>query len=169
MQRDDSDSLIAETALRSIIRQSIETTGWSARVKNDLKKLSKKPFIDFQDWVFLLQQQIQQSDTFYLIDGLDEADPYERRLLLKALHSLLISPPKLRVLITSRDSVIIDVRNMFPALERIRLTPEVLDSDIRRYIETTLTERITSKSLWVNDSSLFETIRQTLSQHADGM
>ncbi|KAI1026507.1 hypothetical protein LB504_013128, partial [Fusarium proliferatum] len=63
LQYDNSDSLTAETIIRSIIRQSVDVTTLPEQIEHQLQELSRKHFVPLQDWEFLLRQIIKTSDT----------------------------------------------------------------------------------------------------------
>jgi hypothetical protein len=120
--------------------------------------------------VDLAQQAISDSNTFYVfIDGLDESDIAERRALLEALSSLISTTLHLKVFISGRDSVHLDIKGRFSNMEHISMSSDKIASDICLYIETTIQERIQNRDLIVGDPRLLDDIKQTLSEHADGM
>ncbi|KAH7304083.1 hypothetical protein B0I35DRAFT_401700 [Stachybotrys elegans] len=170
LQYDHSDSLQAETTIRSIIRQSIDTISLPENIRCQLKEWSQKRFVELQAWIELAQEAINFWKSFYVfIDGLDESDAVERRALLDALSLLTSACPGLRILITSRDSVIVDLKGRFPELKRILMSPGTLSSDIGLYIEAAVQERIRNEDLMVYDPSLIDEIKERLRDHADGM
>jgi hypothetical protein len=170
IQHDNIESLKAETIIRSIIRQSIDHTTLSSDDERRLRDLERKPITDLEDWVRLLQQRLEVFDTFYIfIDGLDECDIRERRDLLTALSSLATALPTLRIFLTARDSVRMDLKNRFSSMEQISMLSDALASDIRLYIEATLEERLENEDLVINDACLVDDIKEVLTRHADGM
>jgi len=169
LQYDNADSLRAETIVRSIIRQSIDTT-LPEDVERQLKKLDRKLFVELRDWVDLLRQRIQLSRTFYLfIDGMDECDAAERRALLDALSSLTITASGLRIFLAGRDSVHMDLRGRFSHVEHISMASDGVTSDIHLYVEAAVQERRRNEDLVVEDPHLLDDIKDTLTRHADGM
>ncbi|KAI6747494.1 hypothetical protein HG530_015874 [Fusarium avenaceum] len=170
LQYDNSDSLTAETIIRSIIRQSVDATTLPEQIEHQLRKLDRKHFVPLQDWAFLLRQTIENSGIFFVfIDGLDECDAAERRALLDVLLSLVTDTLGLRVFITSRDSVLVDLKSRFSYMEHASMTPVNLVSDIRIYVEASLQERLRNGDLVLEDPRLLNHIRDTLTRHADGI
>ncbi|KAI3573042.1 ankyrin repeat protein [Fusarium oxysporum f. sp. albedinis] len=170
LQYDNSDSLTAETIIRSIIRQSTDATTLPEHVEYQLRELDRKYFVQLQDWAFLLQQRIEHSGIFFIfIDGLDECDVAERRALLEVLSSLAITTLGLRIFIASRDSVYVDLKGRFSHIEHVSMAPVNLASDIRIYVEATVQERMRNGDLVCGDTRLLNDIRDTLTRHADGM
>jgi hypothetical protein len=170
LQYNNSDSMMAETIIRSIIRQSVDATTLPEQIEHQLRELDRKHFVPLQDWAFLLRQIIENSGIFFVfIDGLDECDAAERRALLDALSSLSINTLGLRIFIASRDSVFIDLKGRFTHMEHAPMNPIKLASDIRIYVEASLQERMRNGDLVLEDPHLLNHIRDTLTCHADGM
>jgi len=135
-----------------------------------LRELDRKSFVPFQDWEFLLRQIIKTSGGFFIfIDGLDECGVAERRTFLDALSSLTTNTLKLRIFITSRDSVFVDLKGRFSQIEHASMSPVNLASDIRIYVEASLHERMRNEDLVLEDPRLLNHITDTLTRHADGM
>lgn len=170
VQYDNADSLQAETIIRSIIRQSIDIVTLSEDLESRLRQLDRKLFVELGDWAGLLRQRIELSRTFYIIiDGLDECDSAERRALLDTLISLTTTVSRLRIFISGRESLYVDLRSRFSRMEHLSMASDSLRSDIRLYVEAALQEGIRNKDLEVELPSLLEEIKETLTQHADGM
>ncbi|KAL5585649.1 hypothetical protein FOVSG1_013341 [Fusarium oxysporum f. sp. vasinfectum] len=171
LQYDNSDSLTAETIIRSIIRQSMDAITLPEHVEYQLRELDRKYFVQLQDWTFLLWQRIEHSGIFFIfIDGLDECNTAERRALLDVLSSLATTTTLgLRIFIASRDSVYVDLKGRFSHMEHVSMAPVNLASDIRIYVEATVQERMRDKDLVCEDPRLLDEIRDTLTHHADGM
>ncbi|KAK2471615.1 hypothetical protein H9L39_16606, partial [Fusarium oxysporum f. sp. albedinis] len=170
LQYDNSDSLTAEVILRAIIRQSVDATSLPEQIEHQLRELDQKHFVPLQDWAFLLRQRIENSGKFFIfIDGMDECSATERRALLDVLSSLATDTLGLRIFITSRDSVFVDLKGRFSHMEHALMTPVNLASDIRIYVEASLQERMRNEDLVLGDPRLLNHIRDTLTHHADGM
>lgn len=137
-------------------------------IDNLLRELLEKLFVKPEDWTRLLQRTVQRSDSVSIfLDGLDECDAVERRQLLNAL-STLSDNAQVKIFISSRDSVSIDLKPKFPRFEHISMA-ENITPDIKAYIDTCLNERIQNEDLILGDESLLLTIKETLTNHADGM
>ena len=75
-QFDDPRSLSAETVIRLVIRQSLDSTTLSKELEASLVALNQKPFTELNDLKPLLSKRIDQSRAFYIfIDALDEFEP----------------------------------------------------------------------------------------------
>ncbi|KAJ4266996.1 hypothetical protein NW762_003094 [Fusarium torreyae] len=170
LQYDNSNSLAAETIIRSIIRQSINVTTLSEHIENQLRELDRKHFVQLQEWTLLLRQTIEHLGGFFIfIDGLDECDSFERRALLDILSSLAVTTLGLRIFIASRDSLYTDLKARFPHMEHVTMTPDCLAPDIGTYTEAAIRERMQNGDLVCGDPCLLNEIRDTLTRHADGI
>ena len=161
LRYDDAGSLQAETIIRLIIRQSIDSL--SVDIENKLRELDRKLFVELRDWIDLLRQRIERTSTFHIfLDGVDECDPVERRALLDRFSSLATASSGLRVFIASRESLSVDLRGRFSRMEHVSMASPGLDSDIRLYVEAALQERIQNEDLVVGDPCLLNEIKDIL-------
>lgn len=171
LQHDNSDSLKAETFLRSVIRQTIvDVNTLSENMEIQLRSLHRQPFVSLRDWSRLLQNSAKDWGTFFIfIDGLDEYDTTERRDVLDVLSSLAEADPGPRIFITSRDSVWSDLKGRFEHMDHVSMACDSHSSDIRIYVEATIDDRVRHKELVCGNPDLLDEIKNALSQHADGM
>ncbi|KAM3457747.1 hypothetical protein MY3296_000820 [Beauveria thailandica] len=170
VNRDNADSLQAETLIRSIIRQSIDGTEVPQYVESQLINLDCAVFVQLDAWIDLLRYVVQQSTAFYiLIDGLDESDAAERLAILDALSLLAATTSCLRIFLSSRESVEPDLRGRSLAVSRVSMSCDSLMSDIRSYVNTSLQKRLENEELAFGDPHLLVEVNDALTQHADGM
>ncbi|KAM3431877.1 hypothetical protein NHJ13734_007105 [Beauveria thailandica] len=170
VNRDNADSLQAETLIRSIIRQSIDGTEVPQYVESQLINLDCAVFVHLDAWIDLLRYVVQQSTAFYiLIDGLDESDAAERLAILDALSLLAATTSCLRIFLSSRESVELDLRGRSLAVSRVSMSCDSLMSDIRSYVNTSLQKRLENEELAFGDPHLLVEVNDVLTQHADGM
>ncbi|KAK8143495.1 hypothetical protein G3M48_007169 [Beauveria asiatica] len=170
VNRDNADSLQAETLIRSIIRQSIDGTEVPQYVESQLINLDCAVFVQLDAWIDLLRYVVQQSTAFYiLIDGLDESDAAERLAILDALSLLTATTSCLRIFLSSRESVELDLRGRSLAVSRVSMSCDSLTSDIRSYVDTSLQKRLENEELAFGDPHLLIEVNDALTQHADGM
>ncbi|KAF4912640.1 Ankyrin repeat domain-containing protein 17 [Colletotrichum fructicola] len=123
-----------------------------------------------QNWIWQNSPHaIDQSDTFYIfIDALDEFEPAERRALLGSLVSVS-SGWRLRVFISSRESLSGELRDRIPSIETILMASPEAKVDIATFVEETLQRRQENGDLMVQDQSIFDDIKRALINRADGM
>jgi hypothetical protein len=135
-----------------------------------LTELDRKLCPSIEDLVTLLRQRIALSNSFrVVIDGLDECDVADQRIVLEELASISSTTPKLKIFLASRESVSMELEERFPLIGRVSMTSAGSRSDISAFIEGTLQERIRDKDLVTQDPSLLEEIRSRVNKHADGM
>ncbi|PMB65245.1 hypothetical protein BM221_008601 [Beauveria bassiana] len=170
VDRDNAESLQAETLIRSIIRQSIDSTEVPQYLESRLTNLDHAVFVQLDAWIDLLRYVVQQSTAFYiLIDGLDECDAAERQAVFDALSLLAATASCLRIFISSRESVDLDLRGRSLPMSRVSMSCDSLMSDIRSYIDTSLQKRLQNEELAFGDAHLLVEVNDALTQHADGM
>lgn len=167
--RDNADSLRAETIIRSIIRQVLDLEAEPTYIKQ-LRTLERALFVTLEKWVSLLQHIVQRSTVhFLLIDGLDECDAAERRYLFDALSSISATTSHLRTFIASCASVDIDLRSRSFPMQHILMVGDRIASDIRAYVDASIQERVQNEELVFGHPHLADEVKNTLTQHADGM
>lgn len=168
-QFDDTTSLSAEAALRSVIRQSLDPVRLTSQWEANLDELDRNPFSSLDQLRTLLRQKIDKSEVFYIfIDALDEFEPRERQALLDSLVQLS-SKSCLRVFLASRESLSVELKHIIPALGVVSMTSVEARIDISLFVEETLRERQRSRDLVVEDQSIINEVKQALVNHADGM
>lgn len=143
VDRDDSNSLCAETIIRSVSRQSLDFNVGGAYIEDKLRTLRQALFVDLKTWVSLLRLVVEQSTVhFIFIDGLDECDAAERRCLLDALSSVIASSLDLRIFIASCASVSIDLRRISLPMQHISMDGDHLALDICTYVDASIEARV---------------------------
>uniref|UniRef100_A0A8H7K1T9 NACHT domain-containing protein n=1 Tax=Bionectria ochroleuca TaxID=29856 RepID=A0A8H7K1T9_BIOOC len=169
-QYNDAQSLKAETIVRSIVRQTLNPMDLSEKIKDELKGLDEERFLQFEKVIELLKGRITKFDCFYIIlDGLDECNPSERRVLLEAISSLITIKPKLKVFIASRIGLQGEIKRKFPTLTRVSMGVSGAVLDISVYIRESIQQRILDRQLVTRDLELAGEIERRLTTHADGM
>lgn len=165
----DQTPLSAEATLRSIIRQSLDPVRLSSDWEARLMELDRKLSSELGELTSVLRQAIDQSETFYIfIDALDEFEPAERRALLDSLVSVA-SGSRLRVFISSRESLSGELRDRLPTIETVLMASPEAKIDIATFVEETLQRRQQNGDLMVQDQSIVDDIRRALINRADGM
>jgi len=169
-QFDDPRSLSAETVIRSVIRQSLDSTTLSKELEASLVALNQKPFTELNDLKPLLSKRIDQSRAFYIfIDALDEFEPDERRALLNMLASVASEQPQLRIFVAGRESLGSELKSKVSQIGRVSMASAEANADISVYIEEAIQQRIQNQELVVGDHALVSDIKEALCRHADGM
>lgn len=164
----NQESLSAETIIRSILRQRLNSTQTPQDVLDGLERLDSSP--ELNEFVELLRLVMPPPKISYvIIDGLDECEKADRDRLLKALSSFIISGGNIRLLLASRDSVRGEIQNRFPAFDSFLMDCPPALNGIARFIEDILEEKLESGELTLTDDSLKGEIKQALSDGAQGM
>ena len=165
-RHDEVESLQARTIIGSVARQIFNS------IKPDLVDeiaQMRSGIIDTDQILGYIQKLLPSNlhEYFIVIDGLDECEEKESRLLLQCLKQLLMSKTTLRVYCSSRP----DVFRWAPALLEPQwnvFMPQT-SPDIEEYIENTLEQRLGSGNLSVGDPTIILTIRDVLLENARGM
>ena len=127
---------------------------------------------DLEDVVGLLVQAIERATpTIILLDGLDEVNEDDRKVIFKNLQNIFAraTPPTLKVLVASREdtsylTVVPDV-----ALFKRRIGTDAVADDIDCFLKHAIRDLIRRDELIFGDPTLEEEIFEALSKGAKGM
>ena len=109
------------------------------------------------------------SETFLILDGLDECDPKEWRVVLKFVASSLkqLDPKRIcKLLVASREEV--NMRHWVPNCYHIYIDDGNIHSDICSFVDRTVNNKLDERSL-IATPSLANDIKQKLIEGAKGM
>lgn len=169
-QFSDPESLLTETIVRSIIRQSLDRVALSDNIMASLAEIDQNPSTGIQELTALLRRRLAQSKTFYIfIDALDELDPIERRSLLDLLVTLGSTTPNIKVFLAGRESLSAELKKRLPDIEHLSMASPGAKADIALYIKEALDEKIQNGDLVFGDPFLVLEVEEALTKHADGM
>ncbi|VUC23261.1 unnamed protein product [Clonostachys rosea] len=170
VQYNDAQSLKAETILRSIVRQTLSPVNLSEKIKHNIQTLNEETFFQSEKVIELLKDRIVQFDRFFIIlDGVDECNPSERRILLDALSSLVEIKPELRIFLASNLTLQGEIERNFPTLSRVSMEDSGAFRDISVYIQEIIQQRMLDGQLVIRDPELAKEIEGRLTTHANGM
>jgi hypothetical protein len=172
-----SETLTSAAIFRSFMKQLITHYGILRKplpqyVDERLEQAHRLGWISFDPaelCSILLDLIIPLSETFLILDGLDECDPKERRDILKLIAS---SPKRLgpkricKFFVASREEV--NVRHWVPNCYYISINDKNIYSDICSFVDRTVDNKIEEGSLMAT-SSLVNDIKQKLIEGAKGM
>lgn len=102
-----------------------------------------------------------------LIDGLDECEQKESRLLLQCLKQLLMSKHVFRIYCSSRPDVSHWASAILEPQWNISMPQKC--PDMERYIEDTLEQCLESGDLFIGNPEIVLTIQDALLENAHGM
>jgi hypothetical protein len=110
----------------------------------------------------------------YIIDGLDELNHKEASQVLGIVRHLfenMTAPENARIFISSREEIDsnINVIHAIPGTPHISISLSDIASDIKLYIDTKATEKMTYARKLTEDSSLLEETKLKLLLGAEGM
>jgi hypothetical protein len=172
-----SETLASTTIFRSIMKQLI--THYRILRKplpqcvdeglEQAHRLGWKSFDPIELCSFLLDLINSLSETFLILDGLDECDPKERRDILKFVTSSLKRPGSKRIckfLVASREEV--NMRHWVPNCFQISINDKNIHSDICSFVDRTVDNKLEEESL-VATPSLVNEIKKRLIEGAKGM
>lgn len=167
---DETESLRAETILRSILRQALEPNDLSRQIETALESMRQSSSTEFEEVLELLQMGIAPLRTFYIIiDGLDECERNDRRDILQVLSSLTSSGSKVKVFMASRENISREITKTFRSIEHISMGCSSAQSEIAAFVEDTIQERLETEDLVVGDPALINDVKQALIEGAEGM
>jgi hypothetical protein len=165
-KHDEAESLQARTIIGSIARQLFSCVKLEVADSVDTINTS---FLD-TDQVLEYLRKLLPSDLqkyFIIIDGLDECNEKELKLLIEHLKELLASRHIFHIYCSSRP----DVYRWVPALLRPQWNVSMSEacSEIAQYIESELEERLEAGSLCLGDPTIVLIIQDALMKGSQGM
>ena len=127
--------------------------------------------LDTAELIDFLTSRLAPSKTYYvIIDGLDECELGEIRMVAQGVSKLCTSSAKsLKILCTGRPELERELFKGFQPKYKITLTGEEVDMDITRYITTTLDQRLEDKQLKLGDPIVILKIVEALQKGSQGM
>jgi hypothetical protein len=128
--------------------------------------------VDLEDFLHLLLKAIERAmSAIIVIDGLDEVDENDRKLIFHHLRDIATraTPPIIKVLVASREDTSYLTQVPDAALFKRRIGIDVVAGDIDCYVQHTIRDLINRKELVIGDPALEEEIFGALSKGAKGM
>ena len=165
-RHDEVESLQTRTIIGSVARQIFDYI--KPDMIDEITKLRSGTF-DTDQILDYIQKVLPSNshEYFIIIDGLDECEEKESRLLLQCLKQLLLSKTALRVYCSSRPDVF---RWATAVLEpQWNIFMSETSSNIEEYIENTLEQCLGSGNLSIGDPTIILTIRDALLENVHGM
>jgi hypothetical protein len=168
---DDSESLIAETALRAVVRQMINVQDISGNTKAALEAIqdTNEDTVEKLVQLFGLLLVRNQQPAWMIIDGIDEWPRDERRTLIEALSSILTAGPEVKVFATSRDYADSITTKAFPGLQQVSMNCLEAQGGMAQLVYQAVRKCVDAEELLVTDKTLIAVIQNTLTENAEGM
>ena len=163
---DEAESLQTRTVIGSIARQIFD------QIKPDLVDAipqMRSGTIDTDQVLDYIQKLLPSNlhRYFIIIDGLDECERKESRLLLRCLEQLLMFDQVIQIFCSSRPDVFRWASGPLEPKWNVSMSKTSLDME--EYIETALEQRLESGNLFVGNPAIIFTIRDALLENAHGM
>ncbi|KAI0414697.1 hypothetical protein F5X98DRAFT_348376 [Xylaria grammica] len=166
---DYPDSLIADTIIRSLIRQNLQPD-LVDKLSNDITKACDSFYSQDTMLDLLVSKTAIFPTNYFIIDSLDECEAKDRRKILQILDATVKrSSSKVKVLIASRDSLENEITGAFSQVTRLRMNAPEAASDLELFAHQTLSERMNMGQLAVGNIVSFEAIRDAIVSGAQGM
>ncbi|KAF7128361.1 hypothetical protein CNMCM5793_003091 [Aspergillus hiratsukae] len=179
-ESDRPDELNGTYILSSLIRQLCEylrakNTSCPNDVKDTLNRFfgKKRVVPDFDDLKDVFIQLFYHiPDTVYILDGLDALNPDQTKDLFEFFRFLSRgspSPPESRILVFSREQLpgFTGTPPLMAGIHRISTTSNVMP-DLQTYIDTSVTDKLMSRTL-TDNLALLDEAKQTLLKESSGM
>ncbi|MCJ1465075.1 hypothetical protein MMC07_003691 [Pseudocyphellaria aurata] len=166
-RHDEPESLKTRTIIGSIARQMFD------HMRSDIFDSIAEMRLDTLDTDRILDclQELLPSSShkyFIVLDGLDECEEKETRLLLQGLKQLLtMSKQVFQVYCSSRPNVSRWAHALLEPQWNVSMSEG--SADIEDYVEDTLVKRLESRDLSVGNSTIIFTIQDALLKNAHGM
>ena len=165
-RHDEAESLQTRVIIGSIARQIFD------HVKSDIVDAiaEMRPSTKDTDQILDYLQELLPSNShnyFIIIDGLDECEQNETRLVLQSLQQLLMSKYVFRVYCSSRPDVFHWTHAILEPKWNISMSQTI--TDIEEFIEDTLEAHLESGILSIGDPTIILAIRDALLKKAHGM
>ncbi|KAI1358533.1 hypothetical protein F5Y08DRAFT_345600 [Xylaria arbuscula] len=166
---DYSESLLADSIIRSLIRQNLQPDIVD-KLSNDMSKAHSSFYSQEAVLSLLLAKTSMFSTNYFIIDSLDECEPRERQALIQILSATVKrSSSKVKILIASRDNLENELISSFPQITRLRMNAREAASDLELFTHQTLSERMNVGQLAVGNIVSFEAICDAIVKGAQGM
>ena len=165
----DSESLNFRTIIGSIARQLFqnvipEIPDFADRVIGT-EVLSADQVLDH-----LIKLLPTTREYFILIDGIDECDEEDVKLLMDHLRRLLESKIFFRVFCSSRPNVFPWASvHLEPYLRPLNVTIADTNSEIEKYVQSQLEQRVEKGKIHYRNPAIIDDVQQTLLEKAQGM
>ncbi|KAI3324596.1 hypothetical protein HD806DRAFT_493050 [Xylariaceae sp. AK1471] len=166
---DHAESLLADTIIRSLIRQNLQPD-LVAKLSDALTKASSSFYSQDSVLKLLVSKLAFFSTNYILIDALDECEPKERQKLLQMLGAAVnTSSSIVKIFVSSRDSLENEMLTTLSQVTKIRMDAPEAVSDLELFTRQSLSERMNMGQLAIGSIVSLERICDALTTKAQGM
>lgn len=168
---EDSESVKARNILGSICQQLLKTEIESAKGDKLDRLHADTCDLDFTDVTTLISTRLDLQKTYYIIlDGLDECESVERKLIAKALSGFAeVQKHGLKILCAGRPDTANSISFLLAPDYRFTLASKEIDADIAKYVDAVLDECLEDGRLKLGDPALILVISEALQRESQGM
>ncbi|KAF9877162.1 nacht domain protein [Colletotrichum karsti] len=169
---DDAASLSAEHIIRCLIRQALDHSSVNDKFIHGLRKAESR-FFSNDALLGLWAEKVKSVDElFVVLDGLDECSESERELLLGCLAKLgdaVSGESRVKVLLSSRETIVDEVDRSDLSVSRLGLSTANIQSDLSKYAEEILMQRVSTKKLKIDNEHLLQEVIRQVQRGGEGM
>jgi hypothetical protein len=167
----DEASILADTILRSLLRQCLDANSLPKDIESDLVNLLRQTWVDSSALCGILKCAISRYHTVYMIiDGIDECDTSQRSIVLKSLSKLINSSAGIvKLVVASRNTAVRPLTASSTRILDINIRQKQFQEDVGTFIDETLALRIDDHTLHVGDPHVVIEVREALLSGAKGM
>jgi len=168
---DDEESLRARNIIGSLSCQMLNTQIERANGDTLSDLYHKSQDLDTEDVIDLVTSRLEDDKTYYVIlDGVDECESNDVRDVARGLASLCDKRVKdLKILCSGRPELEKELFRTHKPKYKMALTEQKVESDMDRYIDTTLHQCLEDGHLKLSDPRLILNIEEALRKGSDGM
>ncbi|KAM0714721.1 hypothetical protein Q7P37_009738 [Cladosporium fusiforme] len=167
----DKASILADTILRSLLRQCLDASSLPKDIESELVNLLRQTWVDSSALFGILKSAISQYHAVYMIiDGIDECDTPQRSIILKSLSKLIDSSSGIvKLALASRNTVARPLEKSSTRILDINTRQQQFQEDVGTFIDETLALRIGDDDFHVGDQDVVIEVREALLSGAKGM
>lgn len=127
---------------------------------------------DLEDVVHLLLKAMKRvTSVVIVLDGLDEVDEDDRKLIFHILTDIITQTisPTIKLLVASREDTSYLIQASDVALFKVRIGIDAVSGDIDCYVKHAIRDLVNREELVIGDPALEDEIFEALSRGARGM
>jgi hypothetical protein len=165
------DSLSTIGFLRSILHQLLRTKDLIPEMQHRLETIvgvkgeRESGFDELQ--TIIVEMCCKLSQVFFIIDGVDEAEHEERKVLFRFLRRILQDQPKTKFYISGQPEV--DIGALFSSLQTIHFKASDVESDIQAFIDFRIGHADCTEFISMCKPDVIHAVKNTLALKAQGM
>ncbi|RTE72151.1 hypothetical protein BHE90_013442 [Fusarium euwallaceae] len=176
---DDPITLASDTIVRSLVQQLLSVApmetmnpALASEIADFLQKAQSNFFsLEALGKLYQAASKFTQ-DWFILIDGVDECESEQRRLLYDFFSGFLNTcsgPQRVRILFSSRETTKQEIDGSFGAVERLITGTSNTSADIVAFAEDVIATKLARGELVVRDPEIIGDILQAIASKEEGM